>query len=124
MNQTDGWRLPTDLRDLKIFLQRSFPDIPSIPLYAERHYGSRPDEIAFVVVGLPDQALRRKIRALAEAGLRHLGYDVENQGCDVYDVWPDPRKTSAHDTIRAEARFAQMERQGSPNRKTPQGRQE
>ena len=89
MSQTNDRSLPTDLRDLGIFLRRRFPEIPSIPLYVESHYGSGPREIAFVVVGLPDQALRRQVRALAEAALRHLGYEIENHGRDVYDVWPE-----------------------------------
>jgi hypothetical protein len=106
MSQTNDRNLPADLRDLQIFLRRSFPDIPSIPLYVDRHYGSWAHEIAFVVVGLPDQASRRRVRALAEAGLRHLGYEIANRGRDVYDVWPDRRDASAHEAIRAVKRFA------------------
>lgn len=115
MSQTNDRSLPTDLRDLRTFLRRSFPDIPSIPLYVERHYGSEPREIAFVVVGIPARALRRQVRARAEAALRHLGYEIENQGRDVYEVWPDSGEVSAHDTIRAMTRFGRMETAGSGN---------
>ncbi len=115
MSQTNDRSLPTDLRDLRIFLRRRFPEIPSIPLYVESHYGSGPREIAFVVVGLPDQALRRQVRALAEAALRHLGYEIENHGRDVYDVWPDSPEVSAHNTLRAMNRFGGMETAGSGN---------
>jgi hypothetical protein len=115
MNQIGDRSLPTDLRDLKIFLQRSFPDISSLPLYVERHYGSGPREIAFVVVGLPDRVLRRQVRAFAEAGLGYLGYEIRNQGRDVYDVWPDSGEVSAHNTLRAMNRFGGMETAGSGN---------
>ena len=105
MSQTNDRSLPTDLRDLRILLRRRFPEIPSIPLYVESHYGSGPREIAFVVVGLPDQALRRQVRALAEAALRHLGYEIENHGRDVSTSRPDSPEVSAHNTLRAMNRF-------------------
>jgi hypothetical protein len=97
----DHRRLTKDLRDLRVYLQSRFPDAASIPLYVERHYGAQPFEIACVVIGLPDRALRRQVRARAEAALRHLGYRVENRGCDVYDVWPRQTEMSAHDHLRA-----------------------
>jgi hypothetical protein len=115
MNHSDDRSLPADLRDLQIFLERCCPNTPAIPLYVERHYGATPREIAFVVVGLPDQALRRQVRALAEAGLRHLGYEIQNRGSDVFDVWPDPREASAHDMVRAVKRFEHLQGAGSGN---------
>jgi hypothetical protein len=101
----DHRRLTRDLRDLRVYLQSRFPDAAPIPLYVERHYGAQPFKIACVVIGLPDRALRRQVRARAEAALHHLGYRVENRGCDVYDLWPCQTEMSAHDHLRALARF-------------------
>lgn len=115
MNYSDDRSLWADLRDLQIFLERSCTGTPAIPLYVERHYGAAPREIAFVVVGLPDHALRRQVRALVEAGLRHLGYEIQNRGSDVFDVWPDPREASAHDIVRAVKRFEDLQGAGSGN---------
>jgi hypothetical protein len=103
--------LQADLRDCQIYLQRIFPEIKRIPLSADRHYGSRDNEIAYVVIHLPEQALRRRVRAQAEAALKHLGYKIEpRSSADVYDVWPDGSVPSAHEIVRALARFADLVR--------------
>jgi hypothetical protein len=116
----DHRRLTKDLRDLRVYLQSRFPDAASIPLYVERHYGAQPFEIACVVIGLPDRALRRQVRARAEAALRHLGYRVENRGCDVYDVWPRQTEMSAHDHLRAHGSECwRAKRPGIPARRAP-----
>jgi hypothetical protein len=112
MNHSDDRSLPADLRDLQILLERSCHDTPAIPLYVERHYGAAPHEVAFVVIALPDQKTRRRVRALAEAGLRHLGYTIQSEGRDVYEVWPRSGEVSAHEAIRALKRFDHMEGAG------------
>jgi hypothetical protein len=111
----DHRRLTKDLRDLRVYLQSSFPDAVPIPLYVERHHGAKPFEIASVVIGLPDRALRRQVRVRAEAALRHLGYLVENRGCYVHDVWPYQSEMSAHDRLRALARFRGLESEAAGN---------
>jgi hypothetical protein len=105
-DNTQPWDLQRDLRDVQIYLNRTFSDIGWIPFLVDRHYGSREDEIAFVVIGLSEQAARRRVRARAEAALRHLGYTIEpRSGADVYDVVPYMGDVSAHETIQALARF-------------------
>jgi hypothetical protein len=101
--------LQRDLRDVQIYLNRTFADIGWIPFSVDRHYGSREGEIAFVVISLPDRADRRRVRAAAEAALRHLGYTIEpRSGADTYDIAPYMRDVSAHETIRALARFREL----------------
>jgi hypothetical protein len=72
----------------------------------DRHYGAPDDEIANVLINLPDRAQRRRIRAAAEAALKHLGYRIAPQiGFDVHDVRPDPTAASAHEAVRVLQRF-------------------
>jgi hypothetical protein len=103
----EAWDLQSDLRDVQIYLNRTFRDIGWIPFSVDRHYGSREDEIAYVVIALSEQVVRRHVRSQAEAALRHLGYKIEPlSGADVYDVVPYMgENVSAHETIQALARF-------------------
>ncbi len=83
-----------------------FRDVGRIPFSVDRHHRSGDGEIAYVVVALCEQAVRRRVRARAEAALRHLGYTIEPRtGADVYDVAPCMGDVSAHETVRALARF-------------------
>lgn len=105
----EAWDLQGDLRDVQIYLNRTFCDIGWIPFSVDRHYGSREGEIAYVVIALSEQADRRRVRARAEAALRHLGYTIEpRSGADVYDVVPYIGNVSAHETIRALGRFKEL----------------
>jgi len=100
--------LQTDLRDVQIFIRSAFKGPIWIELH--RHYGSKPNEIAYVVVDVADTERRRLIRARAEAAFRHLGYVIAPvPGSDVYDVLPPRGEVSAHEVIRALARFAELD---------------
>ena len=102
----EAWDLEGDLRDVQIYLNWTFRDAGWIPFSVDRHYGSRDDEIAYVVIALSEQAVRRRVRARAEVALRHIGYRIEpRSGADVYDVVPYMADVSAHEAVRALARF-------------------
>jgi hypothetical protein len=106
-SESDAWDLQGDLRDVQIYLDRSFRDIGRIPFAVNRHYASREDEIACEMIALfSERGDWQRVQARAEAALRHLGYKIERRGAaDVYDVKPYMVDVSAHEIVRALARF-------------------
>lgn len=110
--------LQTDLRDVQIFIRSAFEGPICIELH--RHYGSKSNEIAYVVIDVTDVERRRLIQTRAEVAFRHMGYVVAPRpGSDVYEVLPRGGELSAHDAIRALARFADLDCPGvlgPPNR--------
>jgi hypothetical protein len=98
--------IQADLQDVRLHLERKFPDRAPICLTIHRHYGSEADEIAYLIVEVDHQETRRRIRRAGEAALRQIGYRfAPRPGADVYDVMPYTDRLSAHETVRALARF-------------------
>jgi hypothetical protein len=88
---------------------KEVPGSAPICLTIHRHYGSETDEIAYLVVEVDHQETRRRIRSDGEAALRHIGYRfAPRPGADVYDVMPYTDRLSAHETVRALARFRHL----------------
>jgi hypothetical protein len=104
-----------DLQDVRLYLERRFPDQAPIHIRLLRHYGSRADEIAYLVVLIDRQEDRRRVRAAGEVALGHIGYlFAPHPGADVYDLAPSTDDRSAHETIRALRRFSDLPHENLP----------
>ena len=99
--------LQTDLRDVRIFIQSAFKGPIWIELH--RHYGSKPNEIAYVVVDVADTERRRLIRPGPRPPSGTWAMSSPLPGSDVYDVLPPRGEVSAHDVIRALVRFSELD---------------
>jgi hypothetical protein len=55
-----------DLQDVRLYLDRVYPDQAPICLTIHRHYGSEADEIAYLVVEVDHQETWRRIRSAGE----------------------------------------------------------
>ena len=99
------------------FSPEELPRHPLVPLYVERHYGSVPNELAFVVVGFsrPRRCGGRSGRA-RKPGSADLGLDGENQRNGCYGGLGRTRERSRRMTPFARmTRFGRMETAGSGN---------
>lgn len=101
--------IQADLQDVRLYLDRRFPDQAPIQVTIQRHYGSETQEIAYLIIFADHREERRRVRSAGEAALRHIGYRfAPRPGADVYDVVPYTGGLSAHETVRALARFKHL----------------
>jgi hypothetical protein len=95
-----------DLQHVQLYLERKFQDQAPIRIGLQRHYGSEPEEIAYLIVFIDDREDRRRVRAVGEAALCHIGYRfAPRPGDDVFDARPWAGDLSSHEVIRALRRF-------------------
>jgi hypothetical protein len=101
-----GRAIGEDLQHVQLFLDRKYQDQAPIRIGLQRHYGSEPEEVAYLIVFIDDRADRRRVRSVGEAALCHISYRfAPRPGADVFDVRPWTGDLSAHEAMRALRRF-------------------